>query len=202
MRNHPARLRRAIVCLVAVAATPFIGVSAAGAAEVTVEDGIGDVWLLDFDTNDFEPVPAPAQTNGDIVRTRIQHRLRKVVITTKYVQLASNRAGVLAVFMKTGKGEFTDAILRFGPRNRDGEVRLFTWDRRPPRVDCSASHRIDYVANKMRMSIPRSCLRFPEWVRFTGLQVRMADNGVTLDDAGSEEAFPERAWANRRLYRN
>lgn len=195
--TRTVRARRLLVGMALVATAPFLSPPPAGAQEVTVEDPTGDVWL--FEESSEEPVPAPTVTDGDIVRTRFEYRVHKVVITSRYVELTpGGRSGVYGL-LKTDGGQFFETLLRVGPRNPDGVVRVF--DNNRPSRDCRTSHHINYDTNLMSMSVSRGCLRYPTWVRATGFKFRATRAMFTIDSMDTDQAFPEN-FATKRLYRD
>ncbi len=198
MRTHSARARRAIVLVVAVAATPFIAATSAAAQEVTVVDSKRDVWI--YDEQSFDPTRAPDVTEGDIVASRIQHRLRKVIIDTEYRELTPGGRHISQVIMQSDGRRFHYILLRVGPRNPDGQVKVFD-EETESLVECEASARIDYEANTTRVTVPRSCLRFPDWIRLLGVHVRMLDRTFALDNLGSRQPHPEH-WVTPRTHRD
>ena len=199
LRTHSARSRRAIVLLVAVAATPFIASPSATAQEVSVVDSAGDVWVYDEQTDDL--VRAPDVADGDVVASHIQHRLRKVVIDTEYRELTPRGRHFSHVIMKSDGPHVYGIVLRVGPRNLDGNVKVFNYDGRDFRVECEASPRIDYEANATRVTVPRSCLSFPDWLRPMAYHYRMLDRTFALDTLGSRRAHPE-GWVTPRIHRD
>ena len=100
MTRRPVLIRVA-VGLAAAAAAPFLGIGAAQAQHITVTDSTGDVRSFD------DPSPDPTISNGDFEWVRYNHRLHRVVVHAKYVDLArpatSNSGLYFASRMRTNE---------------------------------------------------------------------------------------------------
>ncbi len=50
------------------------------------------------------------------------------------------------------------------------------------------SHHIDYTANTVTMSVPRSCLGRPGWIKAGAASVRLAGMGDVVDGSNADQA--------------
>jgi hypothetical protein len=193
MTRRPV-LIRAAVALAAVAAAPFLGIGAAQAQHITVTDSTGDVRSFG------DPSPDPTITNGDFEWVRYNHRLHRVVVHAKYVDLArpatSNSGLYFASRMRTN-----EQIYRVTATFADGSMpagETVVASRRRV-VRCDTNHEIDYALNTIHVSIPRSCLSGPRWVRFTSVHLTFDRQDETYDHPHDDGAEPS-AWTSK-VYR-
>jgi hypothetical protein len=200
LTRYSALLRRPVAVLLAAAVSPFIGVAAAQAGEITVVDSIGDVRRYDNQTG--RPRLAPEVTNGDFTRVTYNHRLHRVVLKAEYVDLLEPQAPrrndysllAFATRMRTNEGAYRVAYT-IGDSDLPEGMSLVTKRRGATRCD-GLSHRIDYEANTIKMSVPRSCLGGPRWVRFTSAHFAYDGRAETSDQPHDNGVVPT-AWTSK-----
>ena len=148
--------------LVALAAATVLGLSLATAAPAladsrTIKDGKGDTWNVS-DT----PKKASGHPEGDLRKVTFNHTARKVVITARMQNLKKSGEAV-GVYMNidTPDDASYGADLIGTPGNWRGEVSVYGSD-----AECSATGSLNYEKDVAKLSIPRSCLGRPDWVRF------------------------------------
>jgi hypothetical protein len=187
-------VRRALAGLVAVAVVPALTVPA-HAASTAVEDARGDMWTLNQDPeSDAAFDKAPGAREGDFVRTSYTHTDRRVVVTAKFRDLA--KVGGQLYYStrmrdQDGKKHIVNVIATRA--NRAGRATLTTYG--GDRVDCNVVHRIDYAENKIRVSLPRTCVDTPRRLEFTSAIYRAVGGTWYLDNPHNERAVP-RGWTS------
>jgi hypothetical protein len=190
------RRRVAAATVLACAVAPFVGIAPARAAEITVTDATGDV------RNANNGNPTPTVNNGDFTQVTYNHRRARVVITGDYVDLEQPRSTpqgedtslFFATRMRTDEDVYRVAFTGADSSEPGGETELF--GRRGRRVRCDVEHNIDYLSNSIRVSIPRSCLSRPNWIRFTSIHLTFDRNRATVDNPHDDGADPT-AWTSK-----
>ena len=158
--------RAALILTITASATTGLA-STASAQTVAHNDARGDVLAIELGSEHGpapEPVVAPDETVGDILRTVVDHRLRKVVLSVKYVELDPADPITHYVSMVTDESVRRDILVMPDPERPQGELIVINGSGNG--VPCiGLERRIDYTANTLRMVIPRGCLSAPRWVR-------------------------------------
>jgi hypothetical protein len=157
MTSH---LRRALIAtmLTGLAMAPA---AAAEARSITNIDQRGDVFSFDESEN---PTPEPGIVNGDILKTRLSHGINRVRVKVRFADL--KRKGAFRgeyVRIRTNAGVRGSVSLYAGPGDWQGFAQLNRND--GTHFGCSIGHSISYADNIVRLSVPRSCLDNPRWVR-------------------------------------
>ncbi|GAB3851935.1 hypothetical protein GCM10028801_02240 [Nocardioides maradonensis] len=177
------RFRRTALALAAALALTAGTSAAAGAATWSHGDQAGDVTY--GSPPDFTQVHAPDDTRDDIVALQVAHQPRNVTITLTLRGLPP-RGHVLQTYLQTPHRRYetfpqgsSTVVLR-----TDG-----------PRGDCHVPHdTIDSTHFRIRLTIPRSCLGRPRWVRVSALltEERQVDgtDRIYSDDAIRSDAWP------------
>ena len=162
-----------LAALAAAVALPLVALPAA-AEDVTVRDARGD--MIKVEEGGGNPQPAPGAAVGDAVRTTFRHTDRQVVVRTK---LGARRTWIVGV-------EATR-------RDRNGHTIFMTG--RGVDVRCALQHRINYVNDVVRVSVPTRCLATPRVVRFRLLteHVRRSWSHAWLDN-GLAVPINDRHW--------
>ena len=188
--NRTTQRRRTIVALVTCALAPFVGVSSAEAAEITVADSTGDV-------REGEGRLAPRVSNGDITNVSYDHRAARVVIRAEYVELlrpqSNNSTLIFATRMRTNEGAYRVAFTVADAGDPQGAT--FFGNRRAE-VRCNIDERIDYFGNAIQVRIPRTCLSRPRWIRFTSYHATETADRETYDNPHDDGVFPS-AWTSK-----
>ena len=184
-------LTRAAITLT-IAACGTAGLSSTAYAEKVVhDDPRGDVLSIPLGDN-TEPVPAPEETDGDIVRTVVDHRLRKVILTVRFAELRRVGPVMHYIPLVTNESLRRNIWVRPDAEHPQGQVVFSTGSDRIVRC-AGLERRIDYTANTLRLEIPRSCLSAPRWVRVGFGAVRSHMDGDTgegfIDDGNRDGSF-------------
>jgi hypothetical protein len=184
--------RAAITLSVTVGAT--VGLAPSAYAEKVVHvDASADVisWGWDDETQTETTMPALLAKNGDILRTVVQHRLRKVILTTSYAELRRVDPATHFVSIVTNESIRRHVEVTPTAAHPQGRVLFSTGFGRAVRCTGLERH-IDYLANTLRVVIPRSCLSAPRWVRagFGAMRTRDTDltSQIFVDDANLQGA--------------
>lgn len=185
--------------------TPLTVATAASAAEVPVsrvvlEDQTGDVWAIG-DGAHAEWVSAGNVPTADVVRAVVRHGRHKVKVKMTFANLrrVEPQHYSAALFSRRQYGA---VFVSAGPGRWRGRHQLVDGDF--ANVKCPGlSHSIDYATEQITMSVPRSCIGRPNWVR-----VDMANfmfHGETEQDFQEITDNPHSADAEgsltKRLYR-
>lgn len=95
-------------------------------------------------------------------------------------------------FVRTQR-DFVMIALRFNPANLHGRHHLESFGTGPIRCP-GARHHVEYADNRATMSVPRSCLRRPPWVRLNFSAVLGSDPSgpIYADDPHSRRAESQR----------
>ena len=188
-------LRKLFVLILALL-TLAIGVPvAAQGAVVTIVDARGDVWR---EAADGTLVKADGEHRVDILRTRIQHTDRALVVRTKVDRLArEGRQLGLAMRVRTNDG--TRRLVQLDASRRIGWRGQTVIGGRAGAVECRTSHTIDYANDVMMVRIPRSCLGNPRWVQATLVTVFLGGRTFLADNPHTTTMRLKGLWTDRIL---
>jgi len=168
---------KAALLTTTVAVAILAPAGAASAASVTLDDAKGDTWE-EIQTGEAPTyVKQGSRANVDVNKTVVNHLSRKLHFTVKYHTLKSSgtRFG-LVQRMNFDEGDSMFLGLEtFG--SWKGDLQLFTGENNDE-VDCEgAEHDIDYAADRIEITIPRSCLGAPKWVKVGGYSFGSVPDG-------------------------
>jgi hypothetical protein len=186
------KLVRSALVVAAAITVPLVP-TAAHADKYVHLDAPGDVVSF-TSTSD---TAAPDQTNGDITRSTVRHRARKVVLTMRFRDLNGSGYTVYAYAIRTGKMTRHVSLVTI-PGHHRGKVLMTT--AKGKTVRCRTTRSIDYTANTATVGIPRSCLGRPRWVKVGMGMVTSPTEKFTTgfgDDAGTNGDFNSLAWSPR-----
>jgi len=150
----------------------------ASAREVRLRDAVGDMWLQDQQGNVSE---APNSQVGDVRHALFRHSRKNIVVRQRFVDL--RRSGDYAQYVvriESAKGIYRELRVEASSGSWAGKARVF--NRRGDLVECATSHDIDYVANVVVISLPRTCIGTPGTVRATASNYRSDVNHHFLMD--------------------
>lgn len=154
--------QRALAVLVTVLLLVGGSAGAAGARELVLRDGSGDMWRLGLSSS--QATRAPHTRHGDVRRIAFRHGPRNIVVTARYAVLRrSGSYGAFTVRLATKRHVYREVRVETSPGARRGELRVFGG--RGRLVHCPrARHRIDYRRDTVRIVVPRACLGTPRYV--------------------------------------
>jgi hypothetical protein len=175
---------RALATVVTGVGLVLAATAAADAKPVYHDDETHDV--VKYDASSAEPVAAPDQVNGDIVRTHLWHAHR-VGAQVRFADLQKTgdfRQDVLTIH--TNENVNRTVMVSAGPGNWAGSVDVMKPN--GDTVRCHVAHSINYTTNVVTVRVPRTCLSKPRWVSmgFGSLSGSVADDDTAalyLDDA-------------------
>jgi hypothetical protein len=184
--------------LAAVASATLLGLAIAAPAHAqtyTRYDASADVTASTCDStgdNCTDAIDA-SRKDIDIVRTKLTHSYRSVQAVASYTDISASgtKAYVVRIITNEGMRRHYSLVARGSTvlgtlLQRDSDGKAFA---------CSGiKHAIDYTANTVTISIPRSCLSYPSTVRMGYGSADLSDdtrfysddalvNGVTASDA-------------------
>lgn len=174
----------------------------ARAWRVTLSDGTEDVWRVNPRTDVWRPV-AGTVPSVDVVGADLRHARRRVKARVQFADLVRQQ-GRVSVWAGIDVGpEFRYARVRLTPSNRAGRARLFQEPGVHPMRCAGLRYRVSYRNDVVRVSVPRSCLGRPDWVRVNVTVESEVRTGRGLrylvDNPHSAEGYDNRG--SRRLYR-
>ena len=186
-------MRRHTLALTALSAavTLAVGVPATASAQTWRHtDPAGDVtkYTYNLDTDEETETVDPTITNGDVIGSTIKHNPRKVIATMRFRDLVAPTsdldAYVLSIKTNRLNRDLTVVATSDAPR---GERQFSRPNGRDVRCR-GLSHHIDYTANTVTMSVPRSCLGKPRWVKAGAASIRIANWDDVLEPVNTGEA--------------
>lgn len=164
-----------------LAATLTTG-SPASAEVIHHKDAAHDVRWQPLQQTGDSSRPATHRREGDVVRTTVNHHAGVVSVSVKYRQLSRTGQGTAHVFVfRTDRGLSRTVELYADQHNWKGVVTFEAPGTRTPR--CEVSHHIDYARNRVTVTVPRSCLHEPRWVRVGSGDGMLVANRLYADDA-------------------
>jgi glutamine amidotransferase-like uncharacterized protein len=188
-------LRKLVVPILAALTLTVSASVTAQAATLDIVDARGDVHRIDNNTGTF--VVADGEQRADILRTRVQHTDRALVVRTRLLRLdREGREVGMAMRIRTNDGTYRVAELTAGRRiGWRGETTLS--NRRGSTVPCRTRHSIDYANDVMAFRIPSSCLGNPRWVQTTLVTVFFGGRQLLADNPHNSTMRINRVWTGR-----
>lgn len=158
---------RPIRCLVAALVGCVVVVPAPALADSVVRsDPRADVRYVGQDDEGGyggSSTPIPARRQGDITTIRVTHNPRLVRVTLGFREL--RKAGSHTHwFVLAGPRWTLDIFVQADRESWTGNHLVYERSEEPD-VRCRFSHRIDYRRNTVQVTVPRTCLLNPAWVR-------------------------------------
>lgn len=166
------RLLRLVVS-VALAALTLGVVGPASAGELSHADPAKDVRYYDFSQGIEAAMPGtklPHHRNGDLRRFSVSYGAHRIRVVLKFRELRRTRPVfvVSARFRWEGGGQlnYAEAVVTATKENRAGTAQLTGEGPEGSSARCPVRHRINYRANRVRLSFPARCLSSPRWIQF------------------------------------
>ena len=196
-------LRSLVLCL-ATGLAVLTPATAAHAGSVARPDAERDVVRATYDENTGKETmtPAPERTDGDIVRSAVQHRPRKVIATMKFADLTNTGGPRLHVVqVRTNEGANRSVFVETTPRSSRVTPTMITGRGRTVRCR-GLDAKVDYAAKRVDVVIPRPCLSRPRWVRVgMGEAALVDDTTIFFDDANVRAGAGENLVLGPRVRR-
>lgn len=178
------RAIKAAVLSTAILGAVLAPAAAASARSLTINDSTADTWEDVYDPSSGTETwtEAGSQLNVDVIKTVVKHSATRISFTVTYDDLKARdvRYG-LVDRMRFDQGPKADVIVDATGKWK-GQVSLAE-DKTGSRISCPGlTHEIDYTANTVAVSVPRSCVGKPAWVEIGEFGV-----GFHSDDAGDHQ---------------
>ena len=181
-------MNRSTVAATLVALTvlaPLASTAPANAARLLTPDAAGDAWVKGADGVFSE---AGSRANTDVVASAVRHTDRFVNASVRYDDLVRDGDRIVTpVRLHASNG--TTYLLRVTTQagDRDGTARLLRYTgqgAQTARVACDGlQHSVSYADDLVAVSVPRSCLGRPAWVRYGGTVRTVDSEGTVFTDA-------------------
>ena len=188
----------------AVLAAVLAPTGAAYAASRSVDDGTGDVWepVWNAETGTVANVEAGSVLNVDVDKVVVRHTARRIVVTTTYADLQKQEITLAASSrMRFDDGPAVGMMVDTWQK-WSGETVLYKQSGMP--IKCAGfDHAIDYTANTVQLSVPRSCVGDPRWVQvnYVGLgnveDPESASGYRNYEDSAHHAGSGWNGWSNR-----
>jgi len=190
---------RSALVVAAAAVIPLVP-TAAHADRYTYADHTGDV--VSFTGGSDTATPAPERVVGDIAASAVAHRRGSVTVKMRYRDLTRGDEIAAHLFVIRTSRMTRDVTVVAAQGYYGGRVVMTKPSGK--KVSCRIARKIDYVANTVTASVPRSCLGQPRWVKvgmagilFTGLgssDMQYVDDARTNGNLGSNPRFGPRVY--------
>jgi hypothetical protein len=211
-------MHRALVgCAVAASTAVVLTAAPSLAQSRTTPDGTGDVWsqggvvsrsthaqvrslLAGHARGVSQPQPAE-RVNTDLVKTKVNHTATEVTATATYADLVRNTDSFeYVMLLKNNDRQKFWVFVGATPDDRNGAMSLTSAN--GDKVKCGGKDfAVSYAQDKISLSIPRSCLGKPRWVKYESAAITFDEaNNSFIDDAASDQAQPSQ-WS-AKLHRN
>ena len=180
-RTRAATLLTALTLI----ATPVVAAGSAHAASWSHKDARGDVMRMSI-ADDGAVVKDPSDKATDITRISVNHGPGKVTVTLKVRDVQGGDTALVGRLV-TPEGDYLVTVMR-SPDLRMFSIANLAGDEDDYAVPCRGKKvSFDTRRDRIRLTIPRTCLESPAWVRAGAALTRgdlMADEeNVTMDDA-------------------
>lgn len=190
----------------------FAGIAPAQADRYSRDDAARDVttssctytWPEDpeaeaVETCDEYHVDA-TRTEGDILRTTVNHGTKNVVVRAQFSELTRSTTQFRAFVapLVTNEGYKRELVVLFDPDSGStyGEVQLFLPN--GEKASCTGEAKVvDFTANVIEARVPRSCLSMPYWVQAGAALARVSF--VETDDSFTIAEFYDDGHINGLL---
>ena len=167
----------AVATLLALALSP----ATAHAEKSQSDDSSGDVIRLSYATGSEETSPAPDNVETDVLKSVANHSAKRVKIKFKFADLlsGSGRASVGAS-IKTNKENYDLTLFRLKGFKRGLQLK----DLEGNTIRCAGKKKdVDAVRDFIKISVPRSCLGSPRWIRVGIAAISESGADTFADDA-------------------
>ena len=185
-----------LLSVLTAAALTTVPVASASAAETTFKDARGDVWRA---TSAVAAVPSPTTRQGDLTRAVVHYEGHDVKIGLHFVSLRKRDAyAQYAVRLQGRQGKVVRTVtVETSKRDRKGVHRVFNAN--DGDVTCDAGHHVDYVKDRVTVTLDRRCLSSPRAVRVnvnTGrATTTKRQDAVFYSDNAHDAAASSAAWS-------
>lgn len=201
--HHMLHAIKSGAAALAAATIVLAGAGAAHAATTRVDDAQGDVWKGTFGPHRIHWDAAGSSLNGDIDAADIDHGVEDLTLTTTFKRLAKEKVAFQPYWLiRTDAGTEYGTYAYAGPHMWRGQHEFFNTsdssarpihalrgDLPPAEGTCDTmTHRIDYAEDTVTVTIPRTCLGDPAWVKVKSVAVssRNGSDALWVDNAHND----------------
>jgi hypothetical protein len=107
----------------------------------------------------------PTRAEGDIVRSVVRHKAKRVVMKLYFGELTPAGIGAFNVFTIKTRTMTRTVALQTIPGYWDGRTFFYKGVAGNAANCLGIHHKMDYTANTATVSVPRRCLHKPKWVK-------------------------------------
>ena len=157
--------------------------------EMVRGDAAKDVTLLTISDASSTATVDPDVADGDITRLRAAHAKYRVKARLKFRALTKNGNESAHSFRIQTDSDYFQVVTFAYPGSWKGQTEIFSGMKD---VRCRGlRHEVDYVDDTVSVSVPRSCLGRPRWVRIGAVTSQSVNDGtieverLLLDAAGA-----------------
>lgn len=170
------------------------------AAKDVIKDEKGDVWLFSFseaEDPDTDLVKAGSVPNVDLRKVVVNHTRAAVKVSAKFTSF-QRQQGFSGVSVAVSGPKASFYSFDVNVRGEQGRSRLLLQDlnKDDGRLRCpGARHRVSFAKDRITLSVPRSCIGRPAWVRHAVSAFSIAGPSageLFVDAAGSKKPFAMR----------
>jgi hypothetical protein len=194
----PRALRALIVPLACLVGT-FTLAPASYADRMAHRDARHDVMRIVGGGSLDDLVAAPRVRDPDVIRTVVAHRRHNVVLRLKFADLQRRGAKLQLATIRTDTK--TDGVYGLTLISGPGMVMVFLDNTEGPARCYGLGYRISYHRNLVQLSVPRSCLGNPRWIRAGQGVIGLVGKGNVYVDDGLQDGISNNLRLTRKLYR-
>lgn len=195
-----ARTTAAVAAALAVVLLP----SAANAASLVAGDPVGDVQMMTLDSSGDptgDPVVVPTRTIGDVTKTSITHSTSAVRVVVYYKALPASGSYNDHEFRFVTNALERTISLEAGTGAWAGKATMYY--KSGSRYSCTGlAYRIDYTHHLAIVTVPRSCLGNPAFVKVGVGFIAVAGSKLYLDDGMVNAGGGDNLVLSKGVYRN
>ena len=152
----------------------------------SISDASGDVLVGGHGSDPEAVAPAPRNVITDIVRTTVDHGADEVTVTAEFRDLRPRQYLDLTAYVTTDRtgSHLPTQATALAYR---GETSVDVYDADGSRCDGAAVD-VDFDTNTVTMTLPRSCLREPQWIEAE------VDAATMRYDAAPDDPLGDAVW--------
>lgn len=182
--------------LATVAAATLLLPTAASAETLALVDATEDTYRYDMESGTY--VAAGSQVNVDLARMVVKHTDRRVLVKARYAELRRSGNDIMFLLrVRTNEGIKRDLTVETIMSGWKGSAMIDKPN--GDEVKCRGlRHDIDYDANVLTVSAPRTCFSKPRWVEAFVAAAGISPAGEQFIDHGHMAEMKEKViWTER-----
>jgi hypothetical protein len=127
-------------------------------------------------------VRTPSRVEGDVLTSGVSYAGRRITVAMGFAELTQTTELTGHLFrLRTNKGKVREVTVIAQPGSWGGTAIMQKSSGR--KVKCRMGTRLDYVADRVTVSIPRRCVGSPRWVKVGMAEVTFEGDVTFVDDA-------------------